>query len=176
MPDTSNARRPRRRLAYLLAPLVLAGSLAVGGIAEAATFSPAQAAASSPARAAASTSAGAVNFGSDQADASSHSSYPPMYGCSYVHGWSSKIFSHRGTEFWGHPGCNSLSIVWVAKTGWYQGFYKTMGPWGKWLPCGKPMNLWMHSGWALLCKWVPPCSKLRVLSLQGHIAPITVKV
>ncbi len=36
MPDTSNARRPRhRRLAYLLAPLILAGSIAIGGVAEA---------------------------------------------------------------------------------------------------------------------------------------------
>jgi hypothetical protein len=168
MPDISNARRPRRRMAYLLAPLVLAGSLALGGVAEAVS-APAPAAASSVAQVATTAPAQAATSGSAQVK-------PAMYGCSSVYGWSSKIFSHKGTEFWNHPGCHSLVVTWVAKPGWYQGFFKTMGPWGKWLPCGKPMNLWSHSGWALLCKWVPPCSKLRVLSLQGHIAPIVVKV
>jgi hypothetical protein len=168
MPDISNARRPRRRLAYLLAPLVLAGSIALGGIAEAASV-PAHAAASSVAQVATSAPAQAATSGPAQVK-------PAMYGCRPVYGFSSKIFSHKGTEFWNSRGCHSLAIIWVAKTGWYQGFFKTMGPWGKWLPCGKPVNLWAHSGYALLCKWVPPCSKLRVLSLQGHIAPIVVKV
>jgi hypothetical protein len=166
MPEISSTRRVRRRLGYLLAPLVLAGSIAIGGVAEAAPSAPAQPVTSTVAQAAPS---GAAASGTAQVK-------PAMYRCSQVWGLSSKIFSDKGTEFWNHWGCNSLAITWVAKTGWYQGFFKTKGPWGKWLPCGKPMNLWSHWGYALLCKWVPPCSKLRVLSLQGHIAPIAVKV
>jgi hypothetical protein len=170
MPEISNARRPRRRLAYLIAPLVLAGSIAIGGVAEAASGH--HAGGGAPAVTSAATSAVQVPLYPPPPPPPP----PPGKWCSSVPGWSSTIFSSKGSEFWNHPGCNSLGITWVGKTGWYQGFYKPMGPWGAWQPCGKPMNLWNHSGWALLCKWVPPCSKMRVLSLQGQIVPITVQV
>ncbi|HUN33724.1 MAG TPA: hypothetical protein VMU95_17070 [Trebonia sp.] len=140
MAETSNARRGyRRRLAVLLAPLVLAGSIALGGVAEA-------------------------------------SCPPPPPKCVSVYGWSSVLFKTGGTVFYSTPRCHELSIEFVGKPGWYQGYSKSWATHWKWVPCGKPMFLWKKYGFAILCKWVPKGSFLRVANLQGKFVPIKVNV
>jgi len=173
MPETSNARRPRRRLAHLLAPLVLAGSIAIAGgaAAQAATTGTAPAATHS-AQAATSGSA----YFPDAKTAPSGPTSWPYKPCAEVWGVSSVLFRTGGTVFWSSPRCNQLSIEFVGKTGWYQGYAKSWWTHWKWQPCGRPMFLWKHWGFAILCKNVPPCSWLRVVNLQNKFVPIKVNV
>jgi len=181
MPETSSARRgPHRRLAYLLAPLVLAGSIAIGGVAQAAS-SPAQAAASSPAHSSTSSPTRAASsdpayFPAGKTAPTGPTWWKPKHRCAEVFGWSSVLFRTGGSIFKSNPRCKQLSIEFVGKTGWYQGYAKSWRTHWKWKPCGRPMFLWKHWGFAILCKNVPPCSWLRVVNLQGKFVPIKVNV
>lgn len=140
MSETSNDRRGfRRRLTYLLAPLVLAGSIALGGVAEA-------------------------------------SCPPPPNKCYSEYGWSSVLFKTGGTVFHSTDRCHELSIEFVGKPGWYQGYSKSWETHWKWKACGKPLFLWKHHGFAILCKWVPKGAELRVVNKHDKFVPIKVNV
>jgi hypothetical protein len=186
MAETSNARRARRRLGYFLAPLVLAGSIAIGtattGVAQAAPSAPARVAVSAPAAPAQAATSGPAqaSFGAPAQVATGGTAMKKagFFGCRKLPPffWTSVLFKKGGSVFYSHPGCKILGVWFIGRTGWYQGYERSWRTHWHWRACGKPVKLWKGFGFAILCKCVPFKAQLRVVSLQDKFVRVGVIV
>jgi hypothetical protein len=151
MPDTTSARRACRRLAYLLGPAMLLGSLAIGGAAQAAVGT-ARPAVQAP---------GATPCSFQPAKTSVK---PPWHDPS-----GGTIFSKQFSR-----DCRDLNLYTVGVTDNYMGWMQVKG---KWMSCGK----WVHLTRGTLrltplCTAVPAGTRMQVVARYHAFVPVIVAV
>jgi hypothetical protein len=151
MPETSTARRPRRRLAYLLGSAMLIAGLGCGGAAQAAVV------------------------GTAPAGGTAHSA-PAPGPCQVKSGWTS-IVQRNGQPLGGttyrkpFTRCRDLNLTYVGASGYYTGW---VHPDSRWHRCSaRPVWVWAgsHPRAVVLCRGVAPGTVLTVTSaIPRHIA------